>query len=161
MADFVIRRVTPEDRDAIRQLWEDRWGGDLMVMRGEVVRAAGLPGFIAEQDGKLAGLLTYRSVGDGCEVVSLDSLAPGQGIGQALMAAVIRQAREESCCRVYLVTTNDNTRALRFYQKLGFCLTALRRGAVDEARSIKPSIPLLGEDGIPIRDELELERLLS
>jgi RimJ/RimL family protein N-acetyltransferase len=63
--------------------------------------------------------------------------------------------------RVWLITTNDNTAALRFYQRLGFDLVALHRDAVDAARSIKPSIPLVGNDGIPIRHELELELRLT
>jgi hypothetical protein len=36
-------------------------------------------------------------------------------------------------------------------------LVALHRGAIDEARRVKPEIPLVGDDGIPIHDELELE----
>jgi hypothetical protein len=58
---------------------------------------------------------------------------------------------------LWLVTTNDNTHALRFYHRLGFRLAALHPGAVEAARRLKPEIPLLGLDEIPIRDELELE----
>jgi hypothetical protein len=59
---------------------------------------------------------------------------------------------------VWLVTTNDNLVALRFYQRRGFRLSALRPGAVDEARRrLKPAIPDAGAFGIPLRDELELE----
>jgi ribosomal protein S18 acetylase RimI-like enzyme len=58
---------------------------------------------------------------------------------------------------LFLVTTNDNTPALRFYQKRGFVLSALRPNAIAENRKVKPEIPLTGQDGIPIRDELELE----
>ena len=60
-----------------------------------------------------------------------------------------------------LITTNDNTHALRFYQKLGFELTALYCHAVDLSRKLKPSIPETGQDGIPIRDEIELQLRLS
>jgi hypothetical protein len=55
-------------------------------------------------------------------------------------------------------TTNDNVDALRFYQRRGFRLAALRTRAVDELRRrLKPTIPAVGEHGIPIRDEIELE----
>ncbi|MGH2876950.1 MAG: hypothetical protein ACRDLV_11925 [Solirubrobacteraceae bacterium] len=37
---------------------------------------------------------------------------------------------------------------------------AVHRGAFDEARRLKPSIPPVGEYGIAIHDELELEFLL-
>lgn len=54
------------------------------------------------------------------------------------------------------MTTNDE--ALRFYQRRGFRLSALRTGAVDESRSrLKPQIPTAGDFGIPVRDEIELE----
>jgi hypothetical protein len=36
-------------------------------------------------------------------------------------------------------------------------LIAVHRGAIDEARRVKPEIPLTGHDGIAIHDELELE----
>ena len=59
--------------------------------------------------------------------------------------------------RRWLVTANDNTAAVRCYQRRGFRLVALRPNAVDQARRLKPSIPLYGDDGVPILDELDLE----
>jgi hypothetical protein len=50
---------------------------------------------------------------------------------------------------------------LRFYQRRGFELTALRRRAVEASRRLKPQIPAIGLYGIPIRDELELDLSLS
>jgi hypothetical protein len=62
--------------------------------------------------------------------------------------------------RVWLVTTNDNLDALRFYQRRGFRIAQVRPGAVDETRkTLKPSIAEVGDFGIPIRDEIVLERL--
>lgn len=107
------------------------------------------------------GLLTFFVKGDECEVTSLDSLREGQGIGTKLMNAVMDEARKQKCRRVLLITTNDNLRALGFYQKRGFELVAIHRGAVNESRKIKPSIPLTGFDGIPLRDEIELEMILN
>jgi hypothetical protein len=59
-----------------------------------------------------------------------------------------------------LITTNDNTAALRFWQKRGFKLLRVHRNAVEKSRKLKPEIPLTGNDGIPIRDEIELEMML-
>ncbi len=64
------------------------------------------------------------------------------------------------CRRLHVVTTNDNVDALRFYQKRGFVLCELRRDAITAGRRLKPTIPWLGTYGIPLRDELELERVL-
>ncbi|MFE9956784.1 hypothetical protein [Micromonospora sp. NPDC005299] len=40
-------------------------------------------------------------------------------------------------------------------------LVGVDAGAVDRARAVKPSIPYLGEDDIPLHDELRLERRLT
>jgi GNAT superfamily N-acetyltransferase len=98
----------------------------------------------------------YSIDGGACEIVTIDSLIE-RGIGTALVEAVTDAARAAGCGRLWLVTTNDNLPALRFYQKRRFALVAVHREAVAEARKLKPEIPLVGLDGIPIRDELELE----
>jgi ribosomal protein S18 acetylase RimI-like enzyme len=135
----------------------EHWGAEVVVAHGTSYHAAELPGFVALQDGELAGLVTYHIEGDGCEVVTLDSLSEGQGIGTALIEAVKDAGHAAGCRRLWLITTNDNLHALGFYQKRGFRLVAVRPGAVDEARKLKPEIPWVGNDGILIRDEIELE----
>ena len=76
------------------------------------------------------------------------------------MDYAIAQARENGCGRVWLSTTNDNIKAIRFYQKRGFDMVKLRRNSMEETRRLKPEIPLIGLDGIPLRHELELELVL-
>ena len=136
----------------LRELW-----GDGVVSRGRMHDPAELPGFLAEEDGQPAGLLTYRIDGGDCEVVTINAFPRGAGAGTALMEAVAAAARDAGCRRVWLITTNDNLRALRFYQRRGFRLSALHRDALARSRELKPSIPEIGLDGIPLRDELELE----
>jgi ribosomal protein S18 acetylase RimI-like enzyme len=138
-----------------------RYWGDSVVRRGETISVADLPGFVAELDGERAGVLTYAVRGDECEVVTLHSLREGRGVGRALMDAVQAAAQDAGCRRLWLVTTNDNVRALGFYQRWGLDLSAFRRGAVNESRRrLKPSIPLRDARGVPIAHELELELLL-
>jgi GNAT superfamily N-acetyltransferase len=149
------------DTAQIRTFWEQHWGGDFMVVHGSIYRPDQLEGFIAEEDAQWVGLVTYRVEGAACEIISLDSLREGQGIGTQLIEQVASEARRAGCARLFLVTTNDNLEALEFYQKRGFVLAAIRRGAVDEARRIKPGIPSIGLHGIPLRDEIELERPLA
>jgi ribosomal protein S18 acetylase RimI-like enzyme len=100
--------------------------------------------------------VTYSVEGDSCELVTLDSLAEGAGVGSALLEASVEAARAGGCRRLWLITTNDNLPALRFYQKWGFRLVAVHRDALAESRRLKPSIPLVGREGISLRDELEL-----
>jgi ribosomal protein S18 acetylase RimI-like enzyme len=115
-----------------------------------------LPSFLAIENGKNIGLITYRIRGDMCEIVTLDSSVQGKGVGIALINAVIEEANKQRCKKVWLITTNDNMHALSFYQKRGFHLSALYPNAMEEARKLKPEIPLIGNDNIPLRDEIEL-----
>jgi ribosomal protein S18 acetylase RimI-like enzyme len=115
------------------------------------------PGLVARRGSAPVGLLIYRIERDECEVMSLNSQVQEHGIGTALIRAVVGVARAEGCRRLWLITTNDNLPALRFYQKRGFQLVAVHAGALEAARQLKPAIPLVGLDGIPLRDEIELE----
>ena len=153
-----IKPVTQADHPWIRALMREHWGSGIVVSRGRVHRPNALPGFVAVQQERRVGLITYHLDGDQCEIVSLDSLAERQGIGTLLIEAVRRAAQAAGCVRLWLITTNDNVEALRFYQKRGLTLVQVHRNAVDRvSRRLKPEIPLIGNHGIPIRDELELE----
>lgn len=79
------------------------------------------------------------------------------GLGTELVNRVIEKAKESNCRRVWLITTNDNTSAIRFYQKRGFEWVGFHKDAIEESRKLKPEIPELGDDGIPIKHELEFE----
>jgi ribosomal protein S18 acetylase RimI-like enzyme len=116
-----------------------------------------LSGFVAVNGRQPVGLITYTIEGGDCEIVSLDSLEAGKGIGSNLIKAVLDLARDKRCIRVWLVTTNDNTGALCFYQKIGFKLVAIHNDTIKASRRLKPTIPELGYDDIPVRDEIELE----
>jgi GNAT superfamily N-acetyltransferase len=152
-----IRAVTDCDRDWVRSLLQERWGAAEIVTRGHVHSADQLPGFIAVEADQPVGLVTYALENGQCEIVSLDSLEGGKGVGAALIRAVVDLARAQECRRVWLITTNDNTRALRMFRRMGLALAAVHHNAVVQARLLKPGIPERGHDGILIRDEIELE----
>ncbi len=155
-----VAPLEPDDRDWVQTFIAAHWGADAIAVHGTLYAPSALPGFIARLDGQRVGLITYQIGADACEIVTLDSVAPGHGVGTTLVEAMVAAARRAGCARVWLVTTNDNLNALRFYQKRGFALVAVHRDAVTAARALKPNIPLIGADGIPIRDEIELERTL-
>lgn len=155
--DLAVRPVQAADLPWVRRVLIESWGAVRVVARGRVHQADALPAFVAVRAGQPLGLATYCVAGPACELVTLDSLARGTGIGSALVEAVATAARTAGCRRLWLITTNDNLTALRFYQKRGFVLVALHRNALDKSRRLKPSIPLFGLDGIPLRDELEME----
>jgi ribosomal protein S18 acetylase RimI-like enzyme len=141
----------------MRQLLVEHWRSVKIVSRGKIHYADRLPGFIALRSGERVGFATYRIESDECEIVTLNSIVEGIGVGSALIKAVRSKALSSNCHRVWLITTNDNLPALRFYQRRGFTLAALYSNALERSRQLKPEISLVGLDGIPLRDELELE----
>ena len=155
-----VEELTALYREWAMRLVTERWGSTRMVTRGSLYDLAAVPGFVALTGGSPVGLLTYRISGQGCEILSLDSTAEGQGVGTALLEAVRTAAANQGCRRLWLITTNDSMHALRFYQKRGFRLVTVYRNALDESRKLKPEIPRVGIDGIPLRDEIELEMVL-
>jgi GNAT superfamily N-acetyltransferase len=155
MKAFQIRPLNQDDRLWSARLIEEHWASTRIVTRGRVHCANKLPGFAAIQNGRPIGLVTYRIEGYECEIVTMNSLTERLGVGTALLNAVETVAAK--CRRLWLVTTNDNTYALRFYQKRGFRIVAVHCNALERSRELKPEIPLYGVDGIRIRDEIELE----
>jgi ribosomal protein S18 acetylase RimI-like enzyme len=157
---MIIRRLIADDLPRLRQFWKENWGDEFVVAHGMIYYPDTLDGFIALDSDEWMGEITYAFSGSDCEIVSLDSLREGQGIGTKLINAVLEEARAKNCKRVFLITTNDNLNALSFYQKRGFELVKINRGAMIETRKLKPDIPLIGANNIPLRDEIELEMIL-
>jgi GNAT superfamily N-acetyltransferase len=153
-----IKPVVNTDRPALGRFVASRWGAVTAVAHGTVFRPAELPGLLAVRDGRLAGLLTYDVSGDTLEIVTIDAVTPNGGVGSALLTTVADEARRRQVRRLVVTTTNDNLDALRFYQRRDFRLVAVRPGAADEARRLKPQIPEIGCYDIPLHDEVDLVR---
>ncbi|KPJ59751.1 MAG: acetyltransferase [Latescibacteria bacterium DG_63] len=157
MSEYQTRAIQKADKEWVAGVMKKHWGSTLMVSRGRVCCADELPGFIAVRNAERIGVVTYQIVGEQCEIVTLNSLVEGIGVASALINCVRQAAVKAGCTRLWLITTNDNLAALRFYQKRGFFLVAVHVNALDESRRLKPEIPEFGIDGIPLRDEIELE----
>ncbi len=155
--ELVIRPLTPEDRDWLVAVLSEAWASPRIVTRGRLIDASTLPGLVAEISGERTGLLTYLINQGECEIVSLNSTREGRGIATTLIARAAEIARRVGCRRLWLITSNDNLPALKFYQRRGFELVAVHRRAIEEGRRLKPEIAMTGLFGIPLRDEIELE----
>jgi len=156
----LVRPVEDSDRDWLRETLAQ--AGHLRILsRGRLTEdASKLDGFLAERAGTKVGYSLMRIENDELEVVALEALTRRQGIGTALLAAAADEARKARCARAWLITTNDNLDAVRFYQRRGWDLVALHRDAITAGRQLKPEIPEVGDYGLPIRHELEFELLL-
>ena len=156
-----VRSIERGDRPWVIRRLEEAFGGVTMARKGVLVDASVLPAFVATDGcGRLVGLLTYDTAHGECEVVAIVSAEEGRGIGQALMDAVRDRAAAAGYRRLWLITTNDNTRAFRFYQLGGMDLCAFYRHGVRRCRELKPALPERGTDDIPLDHELEFEMLL-
>ena len=154
-----IQPITEAYRERINSMLHKEWGSPI-ISRGKATEAENLPGFFSLSNDSINGIITYNIDNKECEIVTLNSFEESKGIGTALVREVVAVAKENDCYRLWLVTTNDNIGAIRFYQKKGFELIALHVNAIEEARVIKPCIPLIGMDKIPIKHELEFEMRL-
>ena len=156
-----VRAVRAQERGWLTEHLQLAWGSTTIVSRGRARDASLLPAIVCTDGEELLGLATFEIADGACELVTIEAFRRGEGIGTALLDAVLEQARERGCSHLHLVTTNDNLAAQRFYERYGLTLVAVHQGAVDEARRLKPEIPLLSEAGIAIHDELEMELRLE
>ncbi len=156
MAVRIAPAAGEADRAWLRGLWRAAWGGERMEVDGRTLRVDDVAAMVAWRAGARVGAATYLVEPPACELVSIDALAPREGIGTALLGWVEAAAAAAGCARMALTTTNDNLDALRFYQRRGYRIAAVHGGAVDAARLRKPSIPAVGQYGISVHDELRL-----
>jgi ribosomal protein S18 acetylase RimI-like enzyme len=170
-----INHADPADLLFVREELVRHWHDVGIWSLGRRYQADELPGFIAIDDRGQStgespprpvqprlGLVTYclHDGGYSGEVITLSSRRENLGVATALLEAAVQAIRSAGCVRAFLTTTNDNLRALGFYQKRGWKLAALHKGLVEEARKRKPIIPEMGMNGIVVRDEIELEMWL-
>lgn len=153
--------IQDSDREEVGRFVEHHWRSQRVMSRGQAFYPHKEQGFIERVDGHIVGLLTYRVASAAMEILTLNSTLEGKGIGSSLMLNAIESARRNHCDRIWLTTTNDNLRGIGFYQRLGYRMVEITLGAVDEARKLKPEIPMTGERGIPIHDEIVMELTLE
>jgi GNAT superfamily N-acetyltransferase len=153
-----VRRIEPADRPWVAGVVQGAFASTRVVSRGRVTEDASiLEGFAVESDGRPIGCALFRvEDGDG-ELVVIVTTYRGAGAGTALLDAVVAHARSEGWRRLWLITTNDNTDAIRLYQRAGWDWVAWHRDAVEQSRALKPELPATGAHGIPIRHEIEFE----
>ena len=155
-----IKRITLEDKKTVLEIVQTLWGDEAIIVHGEVFHTSELAGLKATEGDKIIGILHYQLEEEECEILTLASIKQKQGVGSSLIAEVEKIAKNHGCRVLNLTTTNDNLHALGFYQRRGFHLAALYPGQITITRKLKPTIPEIGNDNIPIRDELRLEKNL-
>jgi ribosomal protein S18 acetylase RimI-like enzyme len=152
-----VVELSSHHRALVAESLIEHFGSSRVVSLGRLHDASTLPGLLATTDGEPAGFLLYDARDDEYEAAALVAFIPRRGIGRVLVDTLVARATAAGASRIVVATTNDNVGAQAFYEAEGFTLVAVRRGAIRLARELKPEIPLLGEAGVPIKDELVYE----
>jgi GNAT superfamily N-acetyltransferase len=156
-----IQSLKNINRTKVKEFFTKHWGSPEMVISTGVYHCDQLDGLaVIDESNEIVGLLTYVKRDEEWEIVSLDSVIENRGIGSLLVTSFEELVREQQGTVITLITTNDNLRALEFYQKRGYVIAGIYINAVEKARKMKPQIPLVAENGIPIRDEIILQKQL-
>ena len=154
-------RINSLNRNRIDTFIKQHWYTTTMIIRGKEIDMTKTEGFFFSEGEDIIGLITYILYDNILEITSLDSLHEKQGIGSKLVEAVIHEAKERKLEKIVLITTNDNINAIKFYQKRGFDMVRLFHDALEVSRKLKPEIPLIGENSIPLRHEIEFELYIN
>ncbi|MGE6378594.1 GNAT family N-acetyltransferase [Peribacillus muralis] len=156
---IVAKRMIPAD--TVKSFFIHHWETTQVVFSSGLFHYAELEGFgVMDEDEEISGLGTYKVTDQVCEIYSLNSVHENQGVGSSLLYVMENIAKERNCHTIKAITTNDNLQALRFFQKRGYVISEIVKNAVEQSREIKPEIPFYSRDGIPIRDEIILEKSL-
>ena len=136
-----ICEISEPYREEVNRILFEEWHCPPSVSRGRLIDTTILPGFLCLEAGAIKGIVTYHMERQACEIVTLNSFEENKGIGTALIHAVLAVARAHVCERMWLITTNDDINAIRFYQTRGFDLKAVYINAIARSRELKPEIP--------------------
>jgi GNAT superfamily N-acetyltransferase len=157
LPSVLVRQSEPEDREPTLALFRRDFGRAEIVAFGDVMSLEDHPAIVAEMKGDLAGALAYRLLPEALHVVALatDPMWQRSGVASHLVTEAEGLARRHGRRRLVFATTNDNLPALYFYQRRGWTITEVVAGTL-AARDGR-----VGFAGIPVRDEIRLEKRLK
>lgn len=149
--------MTEIDREFVLACVRKHFGGEPIVSLGQAYAMDDLEFVFSREGDAPAAFAAHRFYDGQCEIVALVSEVENRGHAGKVVDEVLDRARAKGCHRLWLVATNDNLHALRWYQRRGFHMVQVHRNSMERERAMKPLIPLIGSNRIPLRDEIELE----
>jgi hypothetical protein len=155
---FEVRPMA--DRTALEDLLRLRWSDGTIFVRGRLLSPQDVEAFGAYLNNRLQGVVTWRVEDGTLYMLTMNNITDKRGVSTALLDKMLAVGREKGFPFMRALLTNDNWPGFRWYQRRGFRIVAVHPGVVDMMRAMKPSIPERGVEGIPMRDEIELEIVL-
>jgi [ribosomal protein S18]-alanine N-acetyltransferase len=129
-----LRTMTAADLDTVLVLEHELFGEDAWsrrMLEGELTEQPRSRYYLVADDrGAIAGYAGLLVAAAQADVLTLAVAADrwGQGIGSALLGALLAEAERRKCTEVFLEVRTDNTRAQRLYRRYGFGQIGLRKG---------------------------------
>ena len=156
----VVKRVSSgKEKDEIRALVRQFWGEEKQLTFDVEFNVAEQPGYVAKTGNKFVGFISLSENPDSLIIVAL-GVRPeyqGSGIGYSLVKKAESEARKKRKKKLLVSTSNDDLPALGFYQSLGFRIFEV----IPDVIAKKHGMALSGIDGLLIRDELRLQKILE
>jgi ribosomal protein S18 acetylase RimI-like enzyme len=157
---FTVHRMVSEgERSAVRKFVKSFWGEEEQLTFDRRFAVAELPAYVAKVQDKVIGFVSFSTAKDALIAVALGVLPRYQccGIGSRLVKKVEDEARRLGKGKVLVSTSNDDLPALGFYQSRGFQIYEANPNVISE----KHAKVLRGIGGLPVRDEVRLQKTLN
>ena len=156
--EYTIEKVTSaKEREEIRKLVQRFWGEEEQLTFDRKFIVTKLPAYVAKVKNNIIGFISFTEADDAVIIVALGVLpkCQGSGVGRSLIGKVEVEARRMLKKRLLVSTSNDDLPALAFYQSLGFQIYEVKPNVIAE----KHGEILEGIGGLPVRDELRLQKI--
>jgi len=158
--NYSISKATlGNEREKIQELVKRFWGEPEQLTFDRKFIVAELPAYLAKSGSDVIGFVSFAEVDYAIIVVALGILPKYQnaGVGKSLIEKVEAEAKRLGKKKLLVSTSNDDLPALAFYQHLGFQIYEVKPNVIAE----KHGMVLKGIGGLPVRDELRLQKLLQ
>ena len=157
--DATIDAAAPPDYARVAALAYHFWDETEVYCFGKTYSITSLPTYVAHVATEIVGAISYTIEGERMVIVLLNVLPgfQGLGLGRSLIEATVEEATRLGLTRVVVATSNDDLPALYLYQRNGFTIADIRPGEVLRHHGGE----IVGFAGIPVRDEIRLERFIK
>lgn len=155
----INKMKSDEERKIIQKFVKRFWGEEEQLTFDRKFTVTRLPAYVAKVDNSIIGFVSFAEMGDAMIIVALGVLPKYQnvGVGRGLVRKVEDESKRLKKKRLMVSTSNDDLPALAFYQSNGFQIHEVKPNVIAE----KHGMILKGIGGLPIRDELRLQKLLQ
>ena len=147
-----------EERETIREFVQRFWGEQEQLAFDREFMVAKLSAYAAKIESNLIGFISFAEVNDAIVIVALAVLPKYQssGVARSLIEKVEVEAKKLQKKKLLVSTSNDDLPALAFCQSLGFQIYEVKPNVIAE----KHGEVMEGIGGLPVRDELRLQKIL-